>query len=196
MDLSEISASQSVWDVFALYWRLGYIHILPGGLDHILFVSALFFATQKLKPLVWQVSAFTLAHTLTLGAAMTGLVAVPAHIVEPVIALSIAFVAIENVFIKHPDRWRPAIIFVFGLFHGLGFAGALTEMGIAPGHFLPSLLGFNIGVEAGQLTVIAAYWLALHRFQEAHRYPPMMKVVSGLIALIAIWWTIERVFFS
>jgi hypothetical protein len=196
MYLSDVVGSQSAWDVFALYWRLGYIHILPGGMDHILFITALFFATTKLKPLVWQVSAFTVAHTLTLGAATIGFLAVPAHIVEPIIALSIAFVAIENLYINNSERWRPAIIFVFGLFHGLGFAGALAEMGIHSNELLPSLLGFNIGVEAGQLTVIAAYWLALHKFQNTRWYPTLMKVVSGLIAVIAIWWTIERVFLA
>jgi hypothetical protein len=196
MDLTDVIGSQSGWDIFALYGRLGYFHILPGGLDHILFVSALFFATTRLKPLIWQVSAFTVAHTLTLGAATLGWLVIPPQIVEPVIALSIAFIAVENIFIKDAARWRPAIIFLFGLFHGLGFAGALTQLGMPTGELLPSLLGFNIGVEAGQLTVIAAFWLILHRSQNTNWYPLVTKIASALIALVAIWWTVERVFFA
>ena len=187
-------AEQTVWDVIGLYLQLGYSHILPKGLDHILFVLALFFASPRLKPLAWQISAFTLAHTLTLGLAVLGLITLPPSIVEPMIALSIAFVAIENIVFKDMQRWRPLVVFGFGLFHGLGFAGVLTELGLPQGQLLPSLLSFNLGVEAGQLTIILAMWFALHRFRDASWYPLLAKGASALIAGVALWWVIERVF--
>tara|TARA_R110002126_G_C10283314_1_gene485297 strand:- start:1 stop:588 length:588 start_codon:yes stop_codon:yes gene_type:complete len=192
--MMEAIAEQTGWDVIGLYLQLGYTHILPLGLDHILFVLALFFASSRLKPLVWQVSAFTLAHTLTLALAVLGLVALPSEIVEPVIALSIAFVAIENIVFREMQRWRPLIVFGFGLFHGLGFAGVLVELGMPQGQLLPSLLSFNVGVEAGQLTIILAMWFVFHRFREASWYPGLAKGASALIALVALWWVVERVF--
>lgn len=190
----EAANEQTVWDVIGLYLQQGYIHILPRGLDHILFVLALFFASTRIRPLIWQISAFTLAHTITLGLAVLGYVSLDAAIVEPIIALSIAFVAIENLVFKDMPRWRPAIVFGFGLFHGLGFAGVLTDYGLPQDQILPSLLSFNVGVEAGQLTIIAACWLALHRFADAAWYPWLVRIASGLIALMALWWSIERVF--
>ncbi|SDL93452.1 HupE/UreJ family protein [Maricaulis salignorans] len=189
-------AEQTVWDVIGLYLRLGFEHILPKGLDHILFVLALFFASSRLKPLVWQVSAFTVAHTLTLALAVLGLFTLPSNIVEPVIAFSIAFVAIENLVFKDMQRWRPLVVFGFGLFHGLGFAGVLVELGLPQGQLLPSLLSFNIGVEAGQLTIILAMWFALHRFRDASWYPLLAKGASTLIAATALWWVVERVFLA
>ncbi|WP_300541591.1 HupE/UreJ family protein [Maricaulis sp.] len=188
------AAEQTVWDIVWLYLQLGYTHILPKGLDHILFVLALFFASTRLGPLVWQISAFTVAHTITLGLATLGVVNLPASIVEPIIALSIAFVAVENIVFRDMTRWRPAIVFIFGLFHGLGFAGVLAELGLPTGQLVPALLSFNAGVEVGQLTVIAACWLALRWFREAPWHPWLVRIVSGAIALIALWWAFERVF--
>jgi len=189
----EAAVEQSVWDVIGLYLQQGYIHILPRGLDHILFVLALFFASTRLKSLVWQVSAFTLAHTLTLALAVLGYVRLDPAIVEPIIALSIAFVAIENVIFKDMTRWRPALVFAFGLFHGLGFAGVLSDYGLPQDQLLVSLLSFNVGVEAGQLTIVAACWLALHRFADAAWYPWLVRIASGAIALMALWWAFERI---
>lgn len=190
----EAAVEQSVWDVIGLYLQQGYIHILPRGLDHILFVLALFFASTRLKPLVWQVSAFTLAHTLTLALAVLGYVRLDPGIVEPIIALSIAFVAIENLIFKDMTRWRPAVVFAFGLFHGLGFAGVLSDYGLPQDQLLASLLSFNVGVEAGQLTIVAACWLTLHRFADANWYPWLVRVASGAIAVMALWWAFERIF--
>ncbi|WP_339745067.1 HupE/UreJ family protein [uncultured Maricaulis sp.] len=185
---------QTVWDVIGLYLQLGYQHILPKGLDHILFVLALFFASSRLKPLSLQISAFTLAHTLTLGLAVLGLITLSPRIVEPMIALSIAFVAVENLVFKDMQRWRPLVVFGFGLFHGLGFAGVLVDLGLPHDQLLPSLLSFNLGVEAGQLTIVLALWFALHRFRDANWYPWLAKGASALIAVIALWWVVERVF--
>ncbi len=153
------------WRTFATYIPVGFDHILPKGLDHILFVLGLFFLSTRLTPLLWQVTAFTLAHTITLAMAVLGLVSVPASIVEPLIAASIVYVAVENILSDRLSRWRPAIIFGFGLLHGLGFASVLGEFGLPDGQVIPALIGFNIGVELGQLTVIAIafilVWLAI-----------------------------------
>lgn len=146
---------RTVWGSFVSYISVGFDHILPKGLDHILFVLGLFFFSPRFGPLIWQVSAFTLAHTVTLALGALGIVVVPGHIVEPIIAASIVFVAVENLFSNRLSPWRPLVIFGFGLLHGLGFAAVLGEFGLPRGQFIPALLGFNVGVEIGQLTVIA-----------------------------------------
>lgn len=156
---------QTASQAFLSYVPVGFDHIVPKGLDHILFVLGLFFLSTHLRPLVWQVSAFTAAHTVTLALGALGLVAVPPSIVEPLIAASIVYVAVENVFRSGLSRWRPVVIFGFGLLHGLGFASVLGEFGLPEDQFIPALIGFNIGVELGQLTVIAimalCVWQAL-----------------------------------
>lgn len=203
--------AQSGWAAFASYIPVGFDHILPKGLDHILFVLGLFFLSTKLGPLLWQVSAFTLAHTVTLALGATGWVNVPGSIVEPLIAASIVYVAIENVYLSHLSRWRPFVIFGFGLLHGLGFASVLGDFGLPEGQFIPALIGFNVGVELGQLTVIAMaaalIWVAvraagvaqLDASEEPVRdyavtFRAVSLVGSLLIAVIGVWWVIERVF--
>lgn len=203
--------AQGGWAVFGSYIPVGFDHILPQGLDHILFVLGLFFLSTQLGPLLWQVSAFTLAHTVTLALGATGLVVIPGSIVEPLIAASIVYVAVENIFFSGLSRWRPLVVFGFGLLHGLGFASVLGDFGLPEGQFIPALIGFNIGVELGQLTVIAIaavlIWLAaraagiapLRDGEEAVRaHNVMFRAVSItgslLIALIGVWWVIERVF--
>lgn len=199
------------WAAFVDYIPVGFDHILPKGLDHILFVLGLFFLSVRLGPLLWQVSAFTLAHTVTLALGALGVVSISPAIVEPLIAASIVFVAVENVFARGLNRWRPVIVFGFGLLHGLGFASVLGEYGLPDGAFLPALIGFNIGVELGQLTVIALMALALllgtvaaqaarltGGEQVVEEYAIMFRAWSMtgsvIIALVAIWWVIERVF--
>lgn len=178
-----------------LYTKLGFEHILPKGLDHILFVLALFLASTRLRPLLIQVSAFTLAHTLTLGLAATGWVRAPADLVEPLIAASIAWVAAENLMFTGMTRWRPAVVFGFGLFHGLGFASVLLELGLPENQLLPALLAFNVGVELGQLAVILAAWILLHRwFTKPWYRRRVVQPASLAIAITGGWWAIERVF--
>lgn len=158
-------SQQSAWGAFLSYIPVGFDHILPKGLDHILFVLGLFFLAPRLGPLLWQVTAFTAAHTITLALAALGWVVVPGSVVEPLIALSIAWVALENVWRGELTPWRPLVVFGFGLLHGLGFASVLAEFGLPQAQFIPALLGFNVGVEIGQLVVIAAAfaltWVAL-----------------------------------
>jgi hypothetical protein len=201
--------SQTGWQSFVAYIPVGFDHILPKGLDHILFVLGLFFLSTRLGPLIWQVSAFTLAHTVTLALGALGLVNIPGSIVEPLIAASIVYVAVENIFARGLTRSRPFIIFGFGLLHGLGFASVLGDFGLPEDQFIPALIGFNVGVEVGQLTVIAMafvlLWLAILAARQAKltgteelvtEYPVMFRAISMtgslLIALIGIYWVIER----
>lgn len=151
---------------FFSYVPTGFDHIVPLGVDHILFVLGLFFLSTHLRPLLWQVSAFTLAHTITLALAALGYVTVPASIVEPLIALSIAYVAVENIFLRTLSPWRPFVIFGFGLLHGLGFASVLAQFGLPEANFVPALIGFNIGVEIGQICVIAVAFLCVYQARE------------------------------
>jgi len=179
------------------YTLLGFKHIIPKGLDHILFVLALFLLSPKLRPLVLQVSIFTFAHTITLFLGALNIIAITAIIVEPIIALSICFIAIENLFTKNIRRTRPYIIFIFGLLHGLGFAGVLNEIGISTNLFIVSLISFNVGVELGQISVIIlSYILIALLFQKKSWYRnKVTKPISIIIASIGFYWFIERLFF-
>lgn len=180
-------------EVFATYLRIGFIHIVPRGLDHVLFVIGLFLLSTRLSALLWQVSAFTVAHTVTLGLGALGIVTLSPAIVEPLIALSIAWVAIENLVTDRLHRWRPVVVFCFGLLHGLGFAGVLGEIGLDRAHFVAGLLAFNIGVELGQLTVIAACFLAVGWAMRRRLYRELAVIpASAGIAFIALYWTVER----
>ena len=184
------------WATFVSYIPIGFDHILPKGLDHILFVLGLFFLSTRLGPLLWQISAFTLAHTVTLALGAMGWVSVPGSIVEPLIAASITYVAVENLITNKLSRWRPVVIFVFGLLHGLGFASVLEEYGLPEAQFFPALVGFNVGVEFGQLTVIAiAFALVGVWFRNKPWYRARIAVpASVLIALVGAYWFVERVF--
>ena len=186
---------QTGWQAFVSYIPVGFDHILPKGLDHILFVLGLFFLSTHLRPLIWQVSAFTLAHTVTLALGAAGWVSVPGSIVEPLIAASITYVAVENIFTSGLSRWRPLVIFGFGLLHGLGFASVLGEFGLPEGQFLPALIGFNIGVELGQLTVIAIAFVAVGWAIKRGWYRQVIAIpASCIIAAVGAYWFVERVF--
>src|SRR5204863_203110 len=150
---------QTRWRIIQTYLALGYTHILPRGLDHVLFVLGIFLLAVQLRAVLWQVSAFTIAHTITLALTAYGVVSLPPRIVEPLIALSIVYVAVENVFTSKLHAWRPLVVFCFGLLHGMGFAGVLTDIGLPRSEFVPALLAFNAGVELGQLTVILKAFL-------------------------------------
>ncbi len=198
--LDEEGNVRSPIDTALLYLKIGIQHILPGGTDHILFVLALFLASERIRSLIIQISAFTVAHTATLGLAAAGVINPPASIVEPLIALSIAFVAIENLFFRDISKWRPLVVFGFGLFHGLGFAGFIREVGLPPEQFWSSLIGFNLGVEAGQLAVVFAAALisipikaALARTGFTYRTVVVIPA-SILIAAIGLWWAAARSF--
>ncbi|MCM2254764.1 MAG: HupE/UreJ family protein [Vicinamibacteria bacterium] len=180
----------------ATAWRyalLGFEHILPAGLDHVLFVLGLFLLSPKLKPLLIQVSLFTLAHTATLALSTLGLVRLSPSIVEPLIALSIAWVAFENVLTSELRPWRAGLVFAFGLLHGLGFAGVLGELGLPREAFFSALVAFNVGVEAGQLTVIGLAFAAVGAFRDRPWYRSRVVVpASLLIGSTGAWWTVVR----
>jgi hypothetical protein len=186
--------TMSKTDTAALYLELGYRHILPLGFDHILFVLSLFLLSSKLKPVLWQSLAFTVAHSITLGLAMYHVVRVPPSVVEPLIALSIMYVALENIFTEKLRPSRIGIVFFFGLIHGLGFASALSALGLPSDSYLVSLVMFNIGVELGQLTVIlSAFFLFGKWFGYKPWYHKCIVVpLSLLIAGIALFWVIQR----
>jgi hypothetical protein len=174
--------------------RQGFLHVFPLGVDHILFVLGIFLLSRKWKPLLFQVSAFTLAHTLTLGMATVGWVSVPSSIVEPIIAGSIAFVALENIFFPKYHVRRLIIVFLFGLIHGLGFAGALSDLSLDPAVLITSLIGFNIGVEGGQLAVILLAFIGVCRFKDEQKYRWGVVIpVSLVIAGLGVYWMIERI---
>lgn len=175
--------------------QLGFHHILPEGLDHILFVVGLFFFSTLLRPLLLQVTAFTIAHSLTLGLSLLGVVSLPSRLVEPLIALSIAVVAIENIFFRKMRPSRFLVVFAFGLIHGLGFAGVLKGLGLPEGQFLKVLVSFNIGVELGQLAVIAlASALTVWMWKKPWYFRRVVVPVSALIAAVGIFWFIQRLF--
>lgn len=194
-----LAGGQTLSAVQALiqYIPVGFDHILPKGLDHILFVLGLFLLSTRMRALIWQISAFTLAHTVTLAAGALGWVDVPGHIVEPLIAASICFVALENILARGLTPWRPFVVFGFGLLHGLGFASVLQDFGLPDAQFIPALIGFNIGVELGQLTVIAIAFLAVGAWFGRKPWYRRVVIIPGslLIAFIGAYWVLERVFF-
>ena len=182
-------------EVAAQYTVFGFTHILPKGLDHILFVLGLFLLSLRWKPLLIQVTSFTIAHTITLGLSIFGILSLSPAIVEPLIAASIAYVAIENIMTAELKPWRPFVVFGFGLLHGLGFAGVLNEIGLPRSEFVTALLSFNIGVELGQLAVITlAYLLIGLWWKEKDWYRARLVLpLSALIAATGVYWTIERI---
>jgi hypothetical protein len=179
---------------FGRYVSLGFRHIVPAGPDHVLFVLGLFLLSPTLRPLLWQVSAFTLAHTLTLGLSSYGVMSVSSAVVEPLIALSIVYVAIENTTTPKLHAWRPGLVFAFGLLHGLGFAGVVSGLGLPTAARLTALLGFNLGVELGQLVVIGAAFAALGKWRERSWYRSRVSVpLSLVIAAVGLFWAAQRI---
>lgn len=193
IDLSNITRAEIGW----VYLQLGFTHILPSGLDHILFILGIYLLSPNLKTVIIQATAFTIAHTLTLSLSAYGIVSVNPVLVEPIIAISIMFIAIENIFAKNVKPWRIVIIFIFGLVHGLGFASVLLDLGLPKSEFVTALVTFTIGVELGQIAIILlAYFLIGKWFASKSWYHNRIVIpISLLIAVIALYWTIERIWF-
>jgi hypothetical protein len=176
------------------YLVFGFAHILPKGLDHVLFVLGLYLGARSFKSLLILVTSFTLAHSITLAMASVGAVRLPGGIVEPLIAASIVWIGIENVFMRHTERWRPPIVFAFGLLHGLGFASVLSELRLPADSFLLALLSFNVGIELGQLAVIALALALTACFRQRSWYRARIAVPASMaIAMLAAVWTVERI---
>jgi hypothetical protein len=183
--------------VFWKYTLTGIEHIIPLGFDHILFITCVFFLSPSLKKVILQASMFTLAHSITLGLAMYGVIKPPANIIEPLIAISIVFLAVENIMSTRVKPWRLVMVFLFGMVHGMGFAGALAQLGMPQYAFATALVSFNIGVEIGQLCIILfLYFFISTPFSKMPWYRKRIVIpISVVIALVASYWTIERIFF-
>jgi hydrogenase/urease accessory protein HupE len=192
LDLRSVPPETSVAVTFL---RLGVTHILE-GYDHLFFLAALLLAQRRLRDVVKTVTAFTVAHSLTLGAAVCGFLAAPGWLVEPAIAASIVFVGLENL-LRDRDRigsrWK--LTFAFGLVHGFGFAGALQELGVGGGgaEVASRLAFFNSGVEIGQVAAALVLWPIVQRLNAAqtmhHRLAP---VCSALVVLMGVYWFVKR----
>ena len=178
----------------AEFFRLGLVHIL-GGDDHLLFLVALLLGVRRLRSVVTTVTAFTVAHSVTLSMAVLGLVAVPSALVEPLIAASIVFVGVENLSREQVEsRWK--LTFLFGLVHGFGFAGALRDLGIGiqPGGVVLPLAGFNLGVEAGQIAVVLAVWPLLRALQGVPAWRARLAPATSMgVVAAGAFWLVERI---
>lgn len=182
------------------FLKIGVEHILSGP-DHILFVLSLLLVFMSIRDILKLVTFFTIAHSITLILSGTGLLTVSPSISEPLIAFSIAYVAITSVyFAKNKyiggEYSKPASVFFFGLFHGLGFAGLLREIQIPDDKFISSLFSFNIGIEIGQLIIISLAFPFIYFFRNKSWYPLFIKVFSIVIALLAVFWMMQRIFFN
>ena len=184
----------SFTDLASNFTWLGFTHVIPLGFDHILFILSLFLLNSELKSVILQCTVFTIAHSLTLGLSAVGWIIPNSHIVEPLIAISILLAAVENLIHSKINPWRLFVIFIFGLIHGMGFAGALKEIGIQEDHLIASILFFNIGVEVAQITILCmAYYLVAKGFSKKQWYKKrIVYPASMIIACIAMYWTVER----
>ncbi len=190
-----VSASQA-WLPSLSWVVIGFQHIIPRGLDHIAFVLGLFFLSTGLRPLLLQVTGFTIAHSLTLGLAMYGFVSVPAAIVEPLIAASIVYVALDNLYASHLAPFRMLVVCVFGLLHGLGFAAVLQDIHMPQESFAQALLLFNVGVELGQMAVIAGAFALVGAFRSRTWYSSAIAHPATMgIAGVGAYWLLKRTIF-
>jgi hypothetical protein len=179
-----------------LYLRLGFKHIVPEGADHILFVLGLFFLGITWRKLLSQTTVFTIAHATTLFLSTYGIFSLPSRYVEPGIALSIAWIATENVVKPRLGPSRLAVVFGFGLVHGLGFASSLSNIPFPKHDFIVALLGFNFGVDFGQLFVIAVAFLLVGWFRHKPWFRQRIAIPASLvIAAIGLLWAIQRIVF-
>jgi len=176
-----------------LLW-LGFRHIVPEGVDHMLFILALFLPLPRLGPIAAQATAFTLAHSVTLGLAMAGLVLVPSRAVEAVIALSIVVVALGNLRTRKVSASRWIMVFIFGLVHGLGFAGSFAQLKASPGDLGRTLLFLNLGIELAQLTVLVSLTALVYFIRKKEWYRPRVVVPASLVvAAYSAWLVAQRI---
>ena len=181
-------------DVFFKYLGLGFTHVIPFGFDHVLFIICLTLVARSWRSLLIQCSVFTLAHSISLGVTSFLRYYPDASWVEPLIALTILFASLENILVRESSRMRLPLIFIFGLIHGMGFAAALNGAGIPEGHFLKALLGFNAGVEFGQILIVLTVWLPVIRWMSNKDWyaPRVLYPASSIIACVAFYWTCKR----
>jgi len=185
IDLENI-VLESDFEKFIKFIKIGFNHVLPLGLDHILFIIAMSLSLMPLKHLLILVTSFTLAHTITLGLSMLGLIEISANIVEPLIALSIAWIAMENILSKskYSIQRKSIVVFIFGLLHGLGFAYMLKAFDMRKDDFMTTLIGFNVGVELAQVFIIVLSLMIAY----------LIKLISPKLHRIAILGTLFSIF--
>lgn len=195
--LGEVFTRQPISQVIKTYVVAGFEHILPKGMDHILFILGIFLLSTRMRPLLEQVTMFTVAHSITLGLAMNQVINLPANIVEPLIALSIAYIGIENILSKDLHKSRLFIVFCFGLLHGMGFASVLSDFGMPDDDFMTALISFNVGVELGQVSIIMLAFLAVGLwFRHSPWYRTLVIIPGSLvISLVGLYWTWDRIVF-
>ena len=180
---------------FTKFFVLGVKHIIPKGLDHILFICGLFLFSSSLKKLITQITIFTIAHSITLIFVSLSLIRIYPQIVEPLIALSIVYVGLENIFKNYTKEYlRYAIILFFGLLHGLGFAIVLSDIGYRSSELLINLISFNIGIEVAQISIVLILYLLIAlNFSKNKYYRMFFQVPSSIIiAGIGLYWFFER----
>lgn len=184
-------ARPSAWRTVREFTLLGMEHIVT-GYDHVLFLIGLLVVGRGVRPLVAIVTSFTVAHSITLALAALGVVDPVAWMVEAAIALSIAYVGVENL-VAREVRHRWLLTFAFGLVHGLGFAGILREMELERRGLVASLLSFNLGVEIGQVAIVALLWPLLGRLDRTRHRDRVVRLVSAIIAGFGVFWFVERI---
>ena len=177
------------------FFRLGVEHILT-GYDHLLFLLALLLRGGRFLSLLKIITAFTVAHSITLALAVLGVVTIPGRIIEPAIAASIVWVALENLLRRDAPSQRWLVSFVFGLVHGFGFASAIEPLALPPARLALALLGFNLGVEAGQALVVALLLPLLLWMRGRSWEPRVVRAASLGVAAVGLGWVVQRVFFS
>ena len=195
--LNEVFAQPSLFTTIKTYVSAGFNHILPKGLDHILFILGIFLLSVKMKPLLWQVTMFTLAHSITLSLAMLNIIQLSPSIVEPLIALSIAYIGFENVFSHKLNTHRLLVVFIFGLLHGMGFASMLAEFGMPDDAFAAALISFNVGVELGQVFIIGLAFITVGAWFRNKPWYNAYIIIPGslMIAFTGLYWTYDRIVF-
>lgn len=170
----------------------GFLHVIPEGSDHVLFILGIFLLRRCWRALLSQSLVFTVAHATTLGLAACGWIVIPGSRVEPLIALSISALAIENLLVDRVGPWRLTLVFAFGLLHGVGFAGALANWIPRGDGFALGLLGTNLGVELGQLTVLGGAWVATCGWSHRPEWECVRRGACGILALTGLWWFVAR----
>ncbi|MGB1110204.1 MAG: HupE/UreJ family protein [Gammaproteobacteria bacterium] len=198
--LQEIFAKRPWWQTAWSYLVVGFDHIVPAGMDHVLFILGIFLLSTRLRPLFWQVTMFTLAHTITLGLSAAEIIQISPRITEPLIALSIAYIGFENLWATRANagntlsKTRLPLVFGFGLLHGLGFAGMLADFGMPEDAFFTALISFNVGVELAQITLILGAYLLLGLWFRQRPWYRDLVIVPGslLIGITGAVWMFER----
>ena len=188
----------NTFNSFSKFFVLGIQHIIPKGLDHILFIFGLFLFSLSLKKLITQITIFTIAHSITLVFVSLSLMRINPQIVEPIIALSIVYVGLENIFKNYIKEYlRYVIILIFGLLHGLGFALVLSDIGYRSNDLFINLISFNIGIEVAQISIVLILYLLITiNFAKNKNYRTFFQIPSSmLISSIGLYWFFERINF-